>query len=196
MVKNIKTSSDQDLILSFQKTQSQAAIGELINRYKQNIYTTILIKVKNKQIAEDIFQETFIKVVQTLLKDKYKECGKFLPWAIRIANNLCIDYFRKNKNANKVKLKDNFDWLDGFCVNQDNGASQIEKLELSNQIVQLLDKLPEAQREVIMLRIYADLSFKEIANILNVGTNTAMGRMRYGLSHLKKIIEEYDLILR
>ncbi|HTO14298.1 MAG TPA: sigma-70 family RNA polymerase sigma factor [Edaphocola sp.] len=196
MTNQIKQSTDQDLIVLFQQTQSQKAISELVNRYKQNIYTSILLKVRDKHTAENIFQETFIKIFQTLLKDQYKECGKFLPWAIRIANNLCIDYFRKNKKNNKVSLKDNFDWLDGFRINNENAATKIEQIETSNQIIQLLDRLPEVQREVIMLRIYADLSFREIASITDVGINTALGRMRYGLSNLKKMIEEHQLILR
>lgn len=196
MANQFKKASDQELISVFQETSSQQAITELVTRYKKNIYTTIVLKVKDKHVAEDLFQEAFIKIVNTILAGKYTEHGKFLPWAMRIANNLCIDYFRKNKQVNKVSSKDNLEWFEYICVDYSNAETGMEQVQTSNQVLQLLDRLPEVQRDVIMLRIYADLSFKEIADLTNVGINTALGRMRYGLSNLRKIIEEHNLVLR
>lgn len=196
MTKPLRTSSDQELIEAFQANKSEVAIAELISRYKKNIFTTIVLKVKDRYIAEDLFQETFIKIVNTILAGKYADQGKFLPWAVRIANNLCIDYFRKNKSATKVISKDNFEWFEYLSVDYNNAESQMEYAQMSNQVQHLLDRLPEEQRDVILLRVYADLSFKEIASVTNVGINTALGRMRYGLSNLRKIIEEHNLVLR
>ncbi|WP_129022139.1 RNA polymerase sigma factor [Edaphocola flava] len=196
MTKQFKVFSDQELIQAFQDTQSEPAIAELISRYKKNIYTTIVLKVKDRHVAEDLFQETFIKIVNTILAGRYADQGKFLPWAVRIANNLCIDYFRKNKSASKVISKDNFEWFEYLSVDYNNAESHMEYNQMSNQVQHLLDRLPEEQRDVILLRVYADLSFKEIANLTNVGINTALGRMRYGLSNLRKIIEEHNLALR
>ncbi len=196
MANQFKKASDQELIEAFQKNQSQLAVGELVDRYKKNIYTTIFMKVKDKHTAEDLFQETFIKIVNTILAGKYADHGKFLPWAMRIANNLCIDYFRKNKQINKVSSKDNLEWFEYLCIDYRNAETDMEQAQTSNQVLNLLDHLPEVQRDVILLRIYADLSFKEIATITNVGINTALGRMRYGLSNLRKIIEEHNLVMR
>lgn len=196
MANNFKKASDQELISVFQETSSQQAIAELVHRYKKNIYTTIVLKVKDKHVAEDLFQEAFIKIVNTILAGKYTEHGKFLPWAMRIANNLCIDHFRKNKQVNKVSSKDNLEWFEYICVDYSNAESGMEQAQTSHQVMHLLDRLPEVQRDVIMLRIYADLSFKEIADLTNVGINTALGRMRYGLSNLRKIIEEHNMVLR
>src|SRR5690606_24611673 len=188
--------TDQELIETFQSKKSEGAIAELVNRYKKNIFTTILMKVKDRHIAEDLFQEAFIKIVNTILAGKYTEHGKFLPWATRIANNLCIDYFRKNKQSNRVSSKDNLEWFEYICVDYRNAETDMENMQTANQVLHLLDRLPEVQRDVIMLRIYADLSFKEIADLTNVGINTALGRMRYGLSNLRKIIEENKLAVR
>lgn len=196
MANQFKKASDQELIKLFQGSSSQQAIAELVHRYKKNIYTTIVLKVKDKHVAEDLFQEAFIKIVNTILAGKYTEHGKFLPWAMRIANNLCIDHFRKNKQVNKVSSKDNLEWFEYICVDYSNAESGMEQSQTSQQVMHLLDRLPEVQRDVIMLRIYADLSFKEIADLTNVGINTALGRMRYGLSNLRKIIEEHNLVLR
>ena len=196
MANQFKNASDQELIEAFQKNQDQLAIAELVTRYKRNIYTTIVLKVKDKHVAEDLFQEVFIKIVNTLLAGKYADHGKFLPWAMRIASNMCIDYFRKNKQHNKVNSKENAEWFEYLCVDNNNAENDMEQKQTSQQVIRLLDKLPEVQRDVIMLRIYADLSFKEIAELTDVGINTALGRMRYGLSNLRKIIEEHNLVLR
>jgi RNA polymerase sigma factor (sigma-70 family) len=196
MANIFKMATDQELIETFQSKKSEGAIAELVNRYKKNIFTTILMKVKDRHIAEDLFQEAFIKIVNTILAGKYTEHGKFLPWATRIANNLCIDYFRKNKQSKSVSSKDNLEWFEYLCVDYKNAETDMEQMQTANQVLHLLERLPEVQRDVIMLRIYADLSFKEIADMTNVGINTALGRMRYGLSNLRKIIEEHKLAVR
>ncbi|SRR5690606_18416666 len=196
MARYFKTASDQELINLFREESSQQAIAELVHRYKRNIYTSIVLRVKDKHIAEDIFQETFIKIVQTILAGKYTEHGKFLPWAMRIAHNLCIDYFRKNKQNNNISSKETVEWFEYLCIDYANAQSKMEQAQTASIIMQLLDKLPAVQREVVLLRVYADLSFKEIAEITNVGINTALGRMRYGLSNLRKLIEEHNLVLR
>ena len=194
MIKHMAT--DQELIERFQKDGSELAISELIKRYKRNIYTAIYVKVKDKHTAEDIFQEAFLKIVNTIAAGKYSDQGKFLPWAVRIANNLCIDYFRKSKQTNKVITQENFDWMEYLRVDYSNAQKEMENRQTADQLQKLLERLPEEQRDVIVLRVYSDLSFKEIAELTNVGINTALGRMRYGLANLRKMINEHSLVLR
>lgn len=200
MTKVVSTSTlsahnDQELIRLFQDGNDQA-IAVLIHRYKQRIFTTIKMLVKDHYLAEDIFQDTFIKIVQTLRKNFYADQGKFLPWALRIAHNLCIDHFRRTKQHVKIVTEDGEDITDLFVYTTDNAEKRMILQQQQRTIYQLLDTLPIEQREVVVMRIYADLSFKEIAQLTNVSINTALGRMRYGLMNLKKTIDEKQLVLR
>ena len=187
--------SDYELIKQFMNG-SQPSIEELITRYKSKVYTYILLMVKNQQLAEDLFQETFIKVIQSLKMNKYKDNGKFVSWVIRIAHNLVIDHFRKEKQINTCN---NEDYEADLFNSSKFSAKNIEQLIVHDQIIKdvrkLIDELPDDQREVVMLRHYGQLSFKEIAEQTDVSINTALGRMRYALINMRKMIEEKKLSL-
>jgi len=187
--------SDYELIKQFMNG-SQPSIEELITRYKSKVYTYILLMVKNQQLAEDLFQETFIKVIQSLKMNKYKDKGKFVSWIIRIAHNLVIDHFRKEKQINTCN---NEDYEADLFNSSKFSAKNIEQIIVQDQIIKdvrkLIDELPDDQREVVMLRHYGQLSFKEIAEQTDVSINTALGRMRYALINMRKMIEEKKLSL-
>jgi len=167
----------------------------LMTRHKQRVYNFIFSKVLNKDIAEDIFQDTFIKVINTLKRGKYNEEGKFLPWVMRIAHNLIIDHFRRNKRMPTFKNTDEFDI---FSVLGD-GELNAEKLLIKEQILldvrRVIDELPEDQKEVLVMRMYKDMSFKEISECTGVSINTALGRMRYALINMRKLIEKHQIVL-
>ena len=187
--------SDYELIKQFMNG-SQPSIEELITRYKSKVYTYILLMVKDQQLAEDLFQETFIKVIQSLKMHKYKDNGKFVSWIIRIAHNLVIDHFRKEKQINTCN---NEDYEADLFNSSKFSAKNIEQLIVHDQIIKdvrkLIDEFPDDQREVVMLRHYGQLSFKEIAEQTDVSINTALGRMRYALINMRKMIEEKKLSL-
>lgn len=187
--------NDQDLVQAY-VLGDQSAIEVLINRHRSKVYTYILLTIKNQPLAEDLFQETFIKVIQSLRAGKYRDNGRFLSWVIRIAHNLIIDHFRKEKQMNSVSNDDTeVDLFNSKRLSDDN----IEELIVSNQIKKeirsLINELPGDQREVVLLRHYGNLSFKEIADQTDVSINTALGRMRYALINLRKMIKEKDLTL-
>lgn len=171
------------------------AFSILIHRHKTRIYTSILLLVKDKYLTEDLFQETFIKIIDKLNSGSYKEEGKFLPWAMRIAHNLCIDHFRKIKRLPKILTSDNKDVFEFMNIVEPSAEEKIIKQQSANTINKMLDLLPEDQREVIILRHYAGLSFKDIAFVMKCSINTALGRMRYGLNNLRKIMEQKQIQL-
>ena len=164
-------------------------------RHKDKIFTSILLLVKDKFLAEDLFQEVFIRVIDTFRGNKYTEEGKFLPWAMRIAHNLCVDHFRRIKRTPTIKTSDNHDIFEVLNFSDDTAEQKIMKNQSYDRIRRMLDLLPEEQREVIVLRHYADLSFKEIATLTNCSINTALGRMRYGLINLRKMMMEKQISL-
>lgn len=187
--------SDQELIKQYIQG-NEACLEMLISRHKNRIYTAIIMIVHDSYIAEDIFQETFIKVIRTLKSGKYNEEGKFLPWAMRIARNLSIDYFRKTKRMPTVTSSDDDDVFRTLNISEENKEEQIIRSQKEQAIRDIIKLLPEEQREVLVLRHYGDLSFKEIANITNVSINTALGRMRYALNNMRKIIAEKSISLQ
>lgn len=172
------------------------SLEELINRHRSRVYTYISLMVKDQHLAEDIFQDTFIKVIKSLREGKYRDDGKFLSWVIRIAHNLIIDYFRKKK---KMNLLSHDEYGADFLFSQGNVSANIEdgyvQTQISKDIRTLVDELPADQREVVILRHYIGLSFKEIADFTNVSINTALGRMRYALINLRKLIKEKNICL-
>ena len=174
---------------------NEKSLEILIIRHKQRIFSFIISKVLDREVAEDIFQDTFIKVINTLKRGKYNEEGKFLPWVMRIAHNLIIDHFRRNKRLPKFKNTDEFDI---FSVLSDE-VLNIEKQLIKNQILEdvkgMIDELPEDQKEVLIMRMYKDMSFKEISENTGVSINTALGRMRYALINLRKLIEKHQIVL-
>lgn len=173
----------------------EPALETLIYRHKQRVYSFIYSKILDKEIAEDIFQDTFIKVINTLKKGTYSESGKFLPWVLRIAHNLCIDYFRKNKRLPTFKNTDNFDIFSVISDPDNNIENQLIKEQIDQDVFKLLAILPKDQREVIEMRFYKKMSFKEISELLDISINTALGRMRYALINLRKIIATNEIIL-
>lgn len=177
---------------------NEESLSVLLTRHKRKIFSSIMVVVKNKALAEDIFQDTFFKVIQTLKRGQYSEEGKFLPWVIRIARNLIIDHFRRIKKMPPVPVYVNeegeevsvFNTLASDTAEPDNFD---ETAKFKKSIRSIINELPADQREVVIMRTYYDMSFKEIADVTNVSINTALGRMRYGLLNLKKLIEEKKL---
>lgn len=186
---------DQILIERFRQGDSTAA-AELVQRYQNNVYTTIYYLVKDRIIADDLFQDAFLKVLTQIPKNNYVEQGKFLPWILRIAHNLCIDYFRRTKQQLKVVFQDGTELMDFLGEESECHENSIVRAEVENSVQRMIELLPEEQREVVVMRIYGELTFKEIAEVTNVSINTALGRMRYALKNLRKMVEEENLILR
>ncbi|WP_445382288.1 RNA polymerase sigma factor [Robiginitalea sp. IMCC44478] len=174
---------------------NERALEILINRHNQRISSFIYSKVLDRDITEDIFQDTFIKVIKTLKKGNYSEEGKFLPWVMRIAHNLIIDFFRKNKRMPKFEGSDDFNIFTVIGDDRLNAEKQLIKDQIDSDLGQLIDELPDDQREVLIMRIYKDMSFKEISECTGVSINTALGRMRYALINLRKIIQKNKIVL-
>lgn len=194
-MRSISNLTDQQLIQLFVNGDS-TALEDLINRHKDRIFTSIVILVKDKNLAEDIFQEVFIKIIDTLRSGSYTDEGKFLPWAMRIAHNLCVDHFRKAKRNPVVYNKsEEYDMFETLNITEEGAEGRIMKSQSHEKIRQMLDLLPEDQREVIVLRHFANLSFKEIAEKTNCSINTALGRMRYGLINLRKMMVEHQVAI-
>jgi RNA polymerase sigma-70 factor (ECF subfamily) len=173
----------------------ESALATLIQRHQSKIFGFIYSKVNDRDLSDDIFQDTFIKVIKTLKSQSYNEEGKFLPWVMRIAHNLVVDHFRK---AKKMPLQRETDEYSVFNFMSDNGLNiegQMISDQVASDLTKLLDELPEDQKEVLVMRMYQDLSFKEIAELTGVSINTALGRMRYALLNLRKIIEKNQIIL-
>ena len=186
---------DQELVQAFLKGD-QSAIEVLINRHRNKVYTYILLTIKDQQLAEDLFQETFIKVIQSLRRGKYRDDGRFLSWVIRIAHNLIIDHFRKEKQMNSISNDESeFDLLNSKKLADPNIEEIIVENQIKSDLRNLINALPNDQKEVVLLRHYGELSFKEIADQTDVSINTALGRMRYALINLRKMIKEKDLSL-
>lgn len=186
--------SDEELIKQY-INGNEACLKMLINRHKSKIFTSIYLTVKDKTLAEDIFQETFFKIINTLKKGKYHEEGKFLQWTMRIARNLVIDYFRKTSKMPFVSDTEGFDIFSVIKIAEENREDEIIKEQTHDKVRQLIQELPEEQKEVLILRHYANMSFKDIADLTNVSINTALGRMRYALTNLRKLIEKYQISL-
>jgi RNA polymerase sigma factor (sigma-70 family) len=193
-MKTLDHVSDIDLIRSFQEGDT-GSFEVLVNRYKDRIYSSILFFVKDTYLAEDLFQDVFIKIIDTLKNRRYTEEGKFLPWALRIAHNLCVDYFRKIKRAPAIKTSDNQDIFEVIQITEEGPDARLMRAQSHDRVRRMLDLLPDEQREIIVLRHYANLSFKEIAEITNCSINTALGRMRYGLINLRKMMVEKQIVL-
>jgi RNA polymerase sigma-70 factor (ECF subfamily) len=195
---SIKNLDDHALIKSY-ILGNEKAFEVLLMRYKNKIYRSIVVKVKDNDLADDLFQDTFIKIINTIKVGNYNEEGKFLPWATRIAQNSVIDYFRKVNRVKFVResssLKEDFNIFSLISSNEDNVLQKMSKKEVLDQMVELVNFLPQSQQEMIQMRIFQDMSFKEIAEIKSISINTALGRMRYALLNLRKLIEENKLVV-
>lgn len=189
---------DDQVLVHYYLEGNEQAFEVLLMRHKDKIYRSIYHKIREREIAEDIFQETFVKIIQTLKLGNYNEEGKFLPWAMRIAQNLVIDYFRKNGRMKLVSERnaksEDFNIFSILKMDELNVEQSISKTELEVQMINLVQHLPESQREIIEKRIFQDLSFKDIAEMENISINTALGRMRYALINLRKLIEKHQLV--
>lgn len=195
-MQSCKSCTDKDLICMYIHEGNEKAFEVLLNRHKSKIYTSIYMFVKDKDLANDIFQETFIKVIDTFRSGKYNEEGKFIQWAMRISHNLCIDFFRKNKRRKTINTSEDFDIFNVIASKDDNQEAVLMKEQTYKKVRKLVDSLPQEQREVVLLRNYAELSFKEIAELTNVSINTALGRMRYALINIRKTISERQISLQ
>ena len=174
---------------------NETSLEILIKRHQQRLFSFIYSKVKDRDITEDIFQDTFIKVIRTLKKGNYNEEGKFLPWVVRISHNLIIDHFRKSNRMPKFRNTDEFDIFSVLGDDVLNAEKKIIKEQIHADVRELINELPEEQKEVLVMRIYNDMSFNEISEITGVSINTALGRMRYALINLRKLIEKNKIIL-
>ncbi|TRX58401.1 sigma-70 family RNA polymerase sigma factor [Fulvivirga sp. M361] len=184
--------SDSQLV-SLYKNGNEEAFEQLLNRYKAKVFTTIYLIVKDNYVAEDLLQETFVKVVRTIKEGRYNEEGKFLPWLMRIAHNLAIDYFRKDKRYPTVVLEDGSKVLNTLQFAEDSVESIQVQRDMHSKLRELIQELPTAQREVLMMRHYMEMSFQEIAESTGVSINTALGRMRYALINLRKKMKQYNI---
>jgi len=183
--------TDYDLVKQF-INGNEYSIEVLVNRHKNKVYTYILMLVKNQELAEDIFQDTFYKVVRSLREDRYKDDGRFIGWVLRIAHNLVIDYYRKQKNMRTICHDDERAFISDKNVDLAT-EEKIIKDQIHNKVRDIIEYLPEEQREVEIMRHYFDMSFKEIANVTNVSINTALGRMRYALINMRKLIDSHSI---
>jgi RNA polymerase sigma-70 factor (ECF subfamily) len=173
----------------------ESALALLINRHQSKIYGFIYSKINDRDLSDDIFQDTFIKVIKTLKTSSYNEEGKFLPWVMRIAHNLVVDHFRKAKKMPFQRETEEYSIFNYMTDNSLNIEGQIISEQVESDLAKLLEELPADQKEVLVMRMYQDLSFKEIADLTGVSINTALGRMRYALLNLRKIIEKNQIIL-
>jgi RNA polymerase sigma-70 factor (ECF subfamily) len=171
------------------------SLSILISRHQSKIYGFIYSKLSDRDIADDIFQDTFIKVIKTLKSNSYNEEGKFLPWVMRISHNLIIDYYRKNKKMPMFRETEDFSIFSIMSDNVPNIESQLITSQVESDLRKLIEELPEDQKEVLVMRMYQDLSFKEISELTGVSINTALGRMRYAIMNLRKVIDKHQIIL-
>ncbi|HLR49072.1 MAG TPA: sigma-70 family RNA polymerase sigma factor [Candidatus Sphingobacterium stercoripullorum] len=194
-MKALSKKSDRILIKMFIGGDEMGLV-ELLNRYQARVYTAINLKVKDASLADDIFQEAFIKVIHNLKQGKYNEEGKFLPWVMRIAHNLVIDHFRKVQRSPSMINNDEFDVFEILELPQENVESTMVKNQRDMDLRKVIQKLPEEQKEVLIMRHFCEMSFKQIAEITGVSINTALGRMRYALQNLRKLIVDHNMIMQ
>lgn len=188
----LKQWEDSALVKAYQQG-NEKGLEELVTRHRQRIYAYILTRVHDKDLAEDLFQDAFIKVIKTLKKGRYNEEGKFLPWVLRISHNLIIDHFRRNKRMPMMESTEDFDIFDVISDAGLSAENQIIKDQIIQDVRKLIQQLPAEQKEVLIMRHYAEMSFKDIAEQTGVSINTALGRMRYALINLRKLIEEHNM---
>ena len=185
---------DAELVSNYIKGD-ESALSILIGRHKQRIYSFIYSKVYDRDITEDVFQDTFIKVIKTLKRGKYNEEGKFLPWVMRIAHNLVIDHFRKSSRMPKFDNAGEFSIFSVLSDSTLNAEKSIIKEQVESDVRRIIEELPEDQKQVLLMRMYQDMSFKEISERTGVSINTALGRMRYALINMRKVIDQNNIIL-
>ncbi|MEX0288706.1 MAG: sigma-70 family RNA polymerase sigma factor [Flavobacteriaceae bacterium] len=186
---------DDSVLVRDYMSGDERALEILIGKHNQRLTSFIYSKVLDREITEDIFQDTFIKVIKTLKRGSYSEEGKFLPWVMRISHNLIIDHFRKTRRMPKFEGSDDFNIFSIIGDDRLNAEKQLIKDQIDCDLGVLIEELPDDQKEVLVMRIYKDMSFKEISENTGVSINTALGRMRYALINLRKIIEKNNIVL-
>ena len=186
--------TDADLVKNY-INGSEIALESLVNRHKLQIFNFINSKINDRDTSEDIFQDTFIKVIRTLKNGLYNEEGKFLPWIMRIAHNLVIDHFRKSNRIPTIENKEEFDIFQFVSDTAPNAENILIEDQILKDIQKLIQELPDDQKEVLIMRLYRDMSFKEIAENTKVSINTALGRMRYAIINLRRLIEDHKIVL-
>lgn len=193
-ISNFNNITDAHLVHEYTQG-SEKSLEILIYRHKSKIYNFIFSKVFDQEVAEDIFQETFIRVIKTLKSGLYNEEGKFVSWVMRISHNLVIDYFRKSNRMPKFEASEDYDVFQFITDNAPNAENNLINDQVVNDLQQLIAELPDDQKEVLSMRLYRDMSFKEIAEITGVSINTALGRMRYAIINIRKMVEEHQIVL-
>ncbi len=195
MENKITPETSDSVLIEHYLDGNEIALEYIINKHQQKIFNFIYSKVHDRDISEDIFQETFIKVIKTLKNGVYNEEGKFLPWVMRISHNLVIDFFRKNNRIKTVNSKEDIDIFQFISDGSPNAESVLINDQIIKDIQKLIQELPDDQKEVLIMRLYRDMSFKEIAENTKVSINTALGRMRYAIINLRKLIKENNIFL-
>ncbi len=194
-MKTLKEMTDEELVVCYSKGDNQS-FDILLNRYQNRLFSYIYFIVRNREIAEDIFQEAFVKAIMTIKQGRYTENGKFPAWITRIAHNLVIDYFRQERNENMVSNDDSeIDLLNNLKLSEGTVEDMLIDSQIKDDVRTLIRLLPENQREVVQMRFYQDLSFKEIAEVTGVSINTALGRMRYAILNLRRMADERNIVL-
>jgi len=192
---NLKMLNDEELVVVYAQGNN-SAFDILLNRHKDTVYSYIYFIVRNRELAEDIFQETFVKAIITIKQGRYTENGKFRAWISRIAHNLIIDNYRQEKNEQTISNDDcEVDLFNNYKLSEGTIEDEMIKSQILSDVKKLVNYLPENQKEVLLLRYYQDLSFKEIADITGVSINTALGRMRYAILNMRRMAEEKNMIL-
>jgi RNA polymerase sigma-70 factor (ECF subfamily) len=186
--------SDEALVRQY-LAGSEASLEALIRKHEEKIFSYILVIVKNESVANDVFQDTFLKIVKTFKSGKYNEEGKFIQWAMRIAHNLSIDHFRFAKRMPMTRSREDFDIFDTLGMEDESMEEKLISSQIKSDVVKLIDRLPEDQKEVLKMRLYFEMSFKDIAEETNVSINTALGRMRYALINLRKMVKDKNIQL-
>jgi RNA polymerase sigma-70 factor (ECF subfamily) len=186
--------SDSELISAY-VAGNEKSLEVLVNRHQAKVYGYIMSKIRDTELANDIFQDAFVKVIQTLKKGAYNEEGKFLPWLMRISHNLIIDHYRREKRMPTISPNNEFDIFDVIKDESKNAENNLIWGQIETDLHKLIEHLPDEQKEVLQMRHFGDMSFKEIADLTGVSINTALGRMRYALINLRKLIEKHNVIL-
>jgi RNA polymerase sigma-70 factor (ECF subfamily) len=194
-MQTLKKLTDDQLVAQYAQGRNEA-FDALLSRHQSRVFSYILHIVKNRDLAEDIFQETFVKAIMTIKQGRYTENGKFSAWITRIAHNLIIDYYRQEKSENTVSIdEDETNLLNRKDLCEDNIEDEMVVEQIHRDVKRIVDALPESQREVLVMRYYRNMSFKEIADATNVSINTALGRMRYAILNMRRIAEENNIVL-
>lgn len=190
----LKSLTDQELVSLYSKGDENC-LAELLARHKRRIYSFIVSRVVDKEVANDIFQETFFKVIKTIKGDSYREEGKFISWVMRIAHNLIIDHFRDSKKIPRNSGNEQWNIFDSLRMSEENVQDKIVRTQIEMDLRKMIELLPDDQKQTVKMRLYDELSFKEISEITKVSINTSLGRFRYAVLNLRKMMKDHKILL-